>query len=284
VLHSVDAADDIPPPAPPPRNAPLPDQGGRPSLCLFLTEPARGAADSLTIAPMWPLLVRAPRGHGRPVLVLPGLLGTDSSTLPLRTYLTYLGYAVHGWALGRNHGPTAEVMEGMPSAVWRLYRHYQQPVALVGWSLGGIYARHLARITPDLVRQVITLGSPFAMSNPHQTRAMRAYSLRANRHVVDDERAGRPEPDRTPLPVPSTSVYSRKDGIVAWQTCREDPGPHSENVAVRCSHLGFGHRASVLWLVADRLAQEPDQWRPFTPPRMLRPMYPADVTGTVAVS
>jgi len=234
----------------------------------------------MTLLPYLPWLARAPHGHGQPVLVLPGLLATDNSTVALRRYLTFLGYAVHGWGLGRNRGPTLSVMEGMPSAVWQLYRRYQEPVALIGWSLGGIYARHLARITPDLISQVITLGSPYAMSDPHQTRAMPAYNRHAATHVVSDELAGRPEPDDRPLPVPSTSVYSRSDGIVAWQTCREQPGPTNENVAVRCSHLGFGHSAPVLWLVADRLAQWPGQWQPFRPPCSARALYRADCKGS----
>ncbi len=246
-------------------------QPARPSLGLFVSEPARSVADLAGLLVTVPWLRQAPRGDGHPVLVLPGLLATDVSTWPLRRFLRHLGYPVYGWELGRNHGPTAAIVAGMPGAVRRLTTRHDEPLTLIGWSLGGIYARQLARSMPQLVRQVITLGSPFAMTDPSQTRAQPAFQRYSHRHVAD-----RPRPDRRPLPVPSTAVYSRSDGIVAWPACREDPGPHCESVAVHCSHLGFGHHPSVMWLVADRLAQPRDDWRPFVPPPRLRALYPPD--------
>jgi pimeloyl-ACP methyl ester carboxylesterase len=222
----------------------------RPSLGWYLTEPGRSAVDlgSLMISSPW--LAAAPHGDGHPVLVLPGLLATDTSTLVLRRFLRHLGYSVHGWKLGRNLGPTAATAAGMPLALQGLAESSAQPVSVIGWSLGGIYARQLARKAPSLVRQVITLGSPYAMTDPGHARAV--------------------------LQVPTTSIYSKSDGIVAWQTCREAPGPIAENIAVRCSHLGFGHNPAVLWAVADRLAQDADQRQPFIAPRVLRALYPED--------
>jgi pimeloyl-ACP methyl ester carboxylesterase len=173
------------------------------------------------------------------VLVLPGLLASDMSTRVLRTWLSRLGYPVVGWALGRNRGPTQEVLDELPRLLHRLTREHGAPVSVVGWSLGGIYARRLAQRTPRQVRQVISLGSPFS-------------------------RAGRPL--ARPLRVPSTAVYSRWDGVVDWRACRQETGPTSENVAVRASHLGMGHDPAVLWVIADRLAQPRDGWQPFRRP------------------
>lgn len=244
-----------------------------PPLTLFLSEPPRSALDVAALLVASPWLRRAPRGHGGAVLVLPGLLATDASTWALRRFLGHLGYAVYGWELGRNRGPTPEIVAGIPGALDRLSGQHNGPVALIGWSLGGIYARQQGHRTPEQVRQVITLGSPYAMTDVRQTRASPAFNRSAHRHVT-----GIPQLDRRPLPMPATSLYSRSDGIVAWQACREQPGPRRENIVVRCSHLGFGHHPAVLWAVADRLAQPTGDWQPFVPPPRLRALYGRDVS------
>jgi pimeloyl-ACP methyl ester carboxylesterase len=138
-------------------------------------------------------------------------------------------------------------------------------VSVIGWSLGGIYARQLARRSPDAVRQVITLGSPIRLERHQQSNARRLFHHYADRHI--ERWAG-------PLPVPATCVYSRLDGVVAWRACLDQPSPRAENVEVRASHLGFGHHPAVLWLVADRLAQPRDAWTPFLPPRFTGLAYP----------
>lgn len=246
--------------------------GGPPSRVWFLSEPARSAADFVTLLAATPWLARAPHGDGHQVLVLPGLLATDTSTVPLRRFLRHLGYAVHGWKLGRNRGPTSAVVEDLPKAVERLSDRYSESITLIGWSLGGVYARRLARARPELVRQVITLGSPYAMTHPDQSHATNTFNRHAHRHVEDVRQILHP----LPIPVPATSIYSKSDGIVAWQTCREDPGPYRESIAVQCSHLGFGHHPAVLWLVADRLALPRGEWHPFSAPRKLRSFYGID--------
>lgn len=134
-----------------------------------------------------------------------------------------------GWALGRNHDPTQEVVDELPRLVSRLAAEHGAPVSIVGWSLGGIYARRLAQQTPRQVRQVVSLGSPFS--------------------------SGRRRRLAQPLPVPSTAVYSCSDGVVDWRDCRQNPGPDGDDVAARSSHLRMGHDPAVLWLVADRLAK-----------------------------
>jgi hypothetical protein len=243
-----------------------------PSLGLLLTEPARGLAGFATLTLVAPWLSIAPRGDGHGVLVLPGLLASDTSTTVLRRYLRLLGYQVRGWALGRNVGPTTEVLDGLPTALSGLASETGGPVSVIGWSLGGIYARELARQQPAQVRQVITLGSPFALTDPRQSHADRAYQRRASMHA-SARVPGRDEL-RRPISVPSTAVYSRRDGIVSWQACIEPATKLHSNVEVRCAHLGFGVDPATLWLIADRLAVPAGERREFRPPAGLRSLYP----------
>ena len=123
-----------------------------------------------------------------------------------------------------------------------------------------------------MVRQVITLGSPIHLAHENQSRAGRTFNRYAHLHVVPSTLPL--ESGVAVLPVPATSIYSRYDGIVAWQACLDPPSARAENIAVAASHLGFGHHPAVIWAVADRLAQPRGQWAPFRPPRTLRPLYP----------
>jgi pimeloyl-ACP methyl ester carboxylesterase len=239
----------------------------RHATLLAVTEPARTLLTAGTLAAALPLLPLAPRGEPHPVLVLPGLMASDLSTRVLRGWLRRLGYPVVGWALGRNRGPTQEVVTELPGLVDRLATEHGAPVSVVGWSLGGIYARRLATRAPDQVRQVISLGSPFALAGGpvDNSPGGRMYQRLSGRHAPS-RISGTNRALARPLPVPSTAVYSRWDGVVDWRACRQQAGPRSENVAVRSSHLGMGHDPAVLWLVADRLAQPRDAWRPFQRP------------------
>ena len=158
--------------------------GGRPAPRLLLTEPIRGLADLTALLLAAPALLTAPRGDGHGVLVFPGLLAGDASTVPLRAFLRWLGYDVRGWALGRNQGPTEAVLAGLPRAVLDHSERTGRPVSLIGWSLGGIYAREMARRHPGRVRQVITLGSPYAMHDPRQTYAYGPYQQFSSRHAL----------------------------------------------------------------------------------------------------
>ena len=146
------------------------------------------------------------------------------------------------------------------------------PVTLIGWSLGGIYARALARRTPDAVRQVLTLGSPFRLSSPDQSRAARAYDRYAHLHVEHWETPFSQETQQ--LPVPTSSIYSHFDGIVSWRACLNPPGERAENIAVMASHLGLGHHPASIWAIADRLAQPEGTWAPVRAPLVLRPAFP----------
>ncbi len=147
-----------------------------PSFVLWATDFGRALGDAGALGmSLGVLLATAPHGDGHPVFVLPGLLAGDPSTFSLRTYLTYLGYEVHGWQLGRNIGPTRHVVEGLRRRTAEIAERHGRPMSVIGWSLGGIFARELARQRPELVRQVITLGSPFRMQHPDEAPAYKAY-------------------------------------------------------------------------------------------------------------
>jgi pimeloyl-ACP methyl ester carboxylesterase len=251
-----------------------------PGLPLYLTEPGRAAADYGLYLAARPMLPRLPHGDGHPVLVLPGFLADDVSTRILRRVLRRLDYRVHGWRLGRNIGPTASCVNGLRDRMDELAERYDRPVSIIGWSLGGIFARDIARRSPGSVRQVITLGSPFRLERDSQSRATRAFERYSHLHV--EHRTLPLESETTPLPVPSTSIYSHFDGIVHWQTCLERPGERCENIAVMASHLGLGHHPAAIWAIADRLAQPEGTWSPFTPPRFLRPAFPRPALPTAA--
>ena len=250
-----------------------PADAAGPPTGLLLTEPIRGLADLAALLLAAPGLAAAPRGDGHGVLVFPGLLAGDASTAPLRAFLRRLGYQVRGWDLGRNRGPTEAVLAGLPLAVLDHAERTGRPVSLIGWSLGGIYAREMARRHPRQVRQVITLGSPFALKHPRQSHAHGPYQRLSFLHAPG-QKLPTPELRSRPIRVPSTAVYSRLDGVVAWQTCVEPETPLHQNVEVRCSHVGFGVDPATLWLIADRLAIPAGQRVPFRPPPALRPFYP----------
>ncbi len=152
----------------------------------------------------------------------------------------------------------------------RLGDRFQRPDSLIGWSLGGIFARDLARRSPDAVRPVITLGSPFQLASSSQSRATRVFERYSHLHV---EHRSLPLDDG-PLTVPATSIYSQFDGIVAWQACLDTPSSRCENIAVLASHLGLGHHPAAIWAIADRLAQRKGTWKSFKAPRFLRPAFP----------
>jgi pimeloyl-ACP methyl ester carboxylesterase len=209
-----------------------------------------------------PALARAPRGDGHTVLVFPGLAAGDTSTLPLRSYLRNLNYHVQGWEQGMNLGPRAGVMERAKEQLQKAFDTDGRKVSLVGWSLGGVYAREIAKELPNLVRGVITLGTPFA-AGPRSTNAWRIFEAVSGRDAVrETAKYNLPEAPS----VPTTSIYSRSDGIVAWQGSVQTPSRHNaqtENVEVRASHIGIGLNPVAWWVVADRLAQAQDRWAPF---------------------
>ena len=179
----------------------------------------------------------------------------------LRRFLGRLGYAVVPSGLKRNLGPRDGVLEGLRERLLATRREHGRTVSLVGWSLGGVLARELARACPDHVRQVITLGSPFTR-DVTATNATRLYEAVSGEGAHDN-----PEIRNAiagDLPVPTTSIYSRTDGIVNWQTCHLNPSDTAENIEVYlASHTGLGVNPAALWAVADRLAQAEGEFRQF---------------------
>ena len=227
----------------------------------------------------WPLLLqKAARGDGHPVMVLPGFLGGDDSTLILRRFLTRLGYVSLPWLHGRNTG-NPDLLDG---AILRFYRAHHasgEKISLIGQSLGGIYAREIARKFPDAVRCVITLGSPFAAQDdahtaiPMVTRLFESLSG----HTAEEMRQRMRDHDdpRAPLGMPSTAIYSRTDGVAYWRACMDRESELAENVEVRASHTGMAMNPDILHVIADRLAQDPDDWHRFDRSFGCRPwVYP----------
>ncbi|MDO9058666.1 MAG: alpha/beta hydrolase [Bradyrhizobium sp.] len=241
-------------------DAPPPDRLRPPGLGLLLAE-ARGIFEFNCILLLSPLLMRAPRGDGHPVLMLPGFLASDLSMAPMRRYLRELGYDSYAWKMGRNTGGVARLRLALRDRLAEIHAATGRKVSIVGWSLGGVYARDLALQAPDMVRCVVTLGSPFA-GDVKATNATRLYELLSGEGADDNPElraaiAG-------DLPVPATSIYSRTDGIVNWRTCLLRPSDTAENIEVHfASHVGLGVNPAALWAVADRLAQPEGEFRQF---------------------
>jgi pimeloyl-ACP methyl ester carboxylesterase len=243
-----------------------PSQGGghAPSPLMLCSEPVRAATELIATASLAPWAALAPAGDGHPVLVLPGLFAGDGYTTTLRLFLRSRGFAAQGWHAGLNLGHWSYLESVVLPAVERLHARHGQRVSIIGASMGGLLARAAARADPERVRCVITLGS--ALRGPH----------RAN-HVWPVYEAVTGQPAETlsqPLPpVPSTSIFSRLDGMSDWHPCVAPAGPGSESIAVTSSHHGLIHHAAALYAIADRLAQPPDAWRPFQPPRWAAALY-----------
>lgn len=237
-----------------------------PSLWLLLMEarvPWEFAA--LKLGGRW--LRRLPPGDGHAVLVFPGLGANDLSTVPLRAVLGDLGYAAQPWNCGFNLGPRPGVLHRCSERVRELRERHGRPVSLVGWSLGGLYAREVAKLAPDAVRCVITLGTPFA-GPAKANNAWRFFEF-ASGQKIDETDALRAQLRVAP-PVPTTSIYSRSDGIVAWPCSLNEEAAHTENIEVFASHVGLGLNPLALFAMADRLAQDPADWRRFDRPAALR--------------
>lgn len=231
-----------------------------PGLGLLLAE-ARGIFELNASLLLSPLLMRAPRGDGHPVLLLPGFLASDLSMAPMRRYLRELGYDAHAWRMGRNLGGLSRMRAALRDRLAEIQAAAGRKVSIVGWSLGGVYARDLALQAPDMVRYVVTLGSPFA-NDVRATNATRLYEALSGEGVEDNpELRAAISGD---LPVPTTSIYSRTDGVVNWRTCLLRPSDTAENIEVHfASHIGLGVNPAALWAVADRLAQAEGEFRQF---------------------
>ena len=198
-----------------------------------------------------PELARQPRGCDAPVLVIPGYGAGDGSTSLLRGYLGLLGYRVEGWGLGRNRGNVGVLIPRVADLVETRASEQGKPLRLVGWSLGGYLAREAARERPGAVDRIVTFGSP-VVGGPKYTATAGAYRRRGyDLDAIEAEVAAR---ERTPITVPITAIYTRRDHVVAWQACIDRSSPNVEHVEVRSTHLGLGVDPEVFRIIADRLA------------------------------
>ena len=247
-----------------------------PSRLLALTELPRALAELGALPWFAPLLLNAPRGDGHPVLVLPGFVTSDVSTGLLRRYLELLGYAPYGWELGRNLGPKAIGKQGerLIARLEDIHAETGRKVSLVGWSLGGVMARQVARRRPGMVRQIITLGSPFT-GDPRASTVWKAYEVLTDHRLNDPDTQDQLRESAEAPPVPSTAIFTKADGIVSWHNCREAEAAVTDNIEVHGSHCGLGVNASVLYAIADRLAQPDGEWAPFRRDGLRALIYPS---------
>lgn len=227
-----------------------------PPISFAMAEPWRSAGEFAALFLAAPGLMAAPRGDGHSVLVLPGFGATDLSTLTLRRYLDFLGYRSASWTLGRNMGyqTLGEAEARLRARVERLAEVSGGPISLIGWSLGGVMARHMAREHPQSIRQVITLGAPFT-GNPTATTVRELYEYFSGESFDSPDVQMAWQANRAPPPLPTTSIYSKTDGITAWQNCLETETDFAENVEVFGSHVGLPHNPMVLNAIANRLAR-----------------------------
>ena len=231
-----------------------------PSLGLMLAE-LRGIFEFNSSLLLSPLLMRAPGGDGHPVLTLPGFLASDLSMAPMRRYLKELGYDTYAWQMGRNTGGVTRMRAALRDRLAEIHAATGRKVSLVGWSLGGIYARDLALHAPEMVRYVVSLGSPFS-GDVRATNATRLYEAMSGEAVQDNSELR--QAIAGDLPVPTSSIYSRTDGVVNWRTCRLRASETAENIEVYlASHVGLGVNSAALWATADRLAQPEGQFTQF---------------------
>jgi pimeloyl-ACP methyl ester carboxylesterase len=219
----------------------------------------RAPLEYFSMLAAYPWLRSLPRGNGHPVMVFPGMGASDMTTWPLRGFLQSLGYVTQAWGQGLNLGPKRGVLERCADDIRAFSESTGQPVSLIGWSLGGIYAREMAKGQPSLVRCVVTLGTPFT-GHPKATNAWRIYEWMTGTRVGDPALMAQV---RKAPPVPTTSIYSRTDGVVSWRCSLNEPGPLTENIEVHASHVGMGMNPLALYAIADRLGQGIGRWQPF---------------------
>jgi pimeloyl-ACP methyl ester carboxylesterase len=234
----------------------------KPSLLLTAAEMARLSVEYPTSLLIDAVTPSRSTGEGRPVLVLPGFYAGDEATRRLRAHLDKLGYVSYGWGLGRNHGLTDAIVDGVLARLEEVHDRHGEPVSLVGWSFGGLLARYAALERPSLVRQVICLGSPWRPQG-ERTRTTFLFERAAARHGLSLRAREIVDGLRGQLPVLCTAIYSRTDGIVPWRGCALDEGERCENVEVVSSHIGLVSNPLALAAVADRLAQDPVDPEPF---------------------
>lgn len=241
-----------------------------PPLLWTALDAPRALFESCCLWNYFPWLSTVPKGDGHPVMVIPGFLGNDLYNRPLVTYLRKIGYHATGWKQGRNIGHGLLDPDLLTQRVKKLYGHENRKVTLVGHSLGGVYAREIAKLVPDEIRQVITLGSPFGDGRRSASRLDSIYQKVSPHKGIDDDKNW-----SEPPPVPTTAIYSRTDGLVDWRVTLQRSGhEQTENVEVCGSHNGLTLNPLVWLALADRLALDMNNWQPFKRRFMWQFAYP----------
>jgi len=231
-----------------------------PSLIYTLLE-FRWVAELAAHSILKPYLASLEKGDGHTVIVIPGFLASHVSTRPLRRCLSALNYNAVDWGLGRNLYFNDKVESELATLLRSEFESSQQKVSIIGWSLGGVFAREIARSLPQHVRNVISLGSPITGAR-HAALARPVFELING--LPDSERQRRIDNLHVPPPVPTTAIYSKTDGIVHWHGALQSTNAISENIRVHSSHLGMSSNPLVMYVLADRLAQAEDDWKPFS--------------------
>jgi hypothetical protein len=236
----------------------------KPSKFLLYSDAVRAAFEVASSRVFHSFKKYKKNGDGHPVLVIPGFLGSDYSTAYLRKFIDHLGYHAYDWGLDRNLADFDD-LEFLALKIDSLFHKHHAKVSLIGWSLGGVYARQLAKEKKNRVRQVITLGSPFNGANePNNIRWLFDNVKEWKGSTKLDEKTIVDLPK--PAPVPTTAIYSKEDGVVPWEVCmeKEEDAIH-QNIQVHGSHLGFGSNPSAFHIIADRLQYQEENWTHFKP-------------------
>ncbi len=235
-----------------------------PPLLLALLEAPRALTEASALWPTGRFLSNLEEGDGHTVMTVPGFMASDRSTRVIRRYLRDWGYDAHRWDLGRNFG----IMQGgdlegaLDARLHSLYKASGRKVSLVGWSLGGLLARETARRNPEMVRNIVTLGSP--LGDPKGTNVWRFYEFISGMRVTDEQIRRRVAKLRMPIDgVPTTAIYSKSDAVVSWKIAQLPTCEMVESIGVSTSHLGMGFNPAVLYAIADRLRQAEGSWKPF---------------------
>lgn len=198
-----------------------------------------------------PELSRLKTNKPRKIIVMPGFGANDFSTIPIRSYLSSMGHQVQGWNRGLNIKDVEETLHELVEDIEKRTRDAAMPIVLVGWSLGGYLAREVARDLPDRVEQVFTLGSPI-IGGPKYTQLAPLY--RAQEMDLDwIEQAIAKREDDAQLTTPITAIYSKTDGVVAWQACIDKKSPNVEHIEVNASHIGLGISADSFKIIGAKL-------------------------------
>ena len=256
--------------------ATAPSRKGPPRTLHSLLE-LRAALELAMLPQALPFLLRAPRGDGHPVLLVPGFLSSEIPLTAMKAFLRNRGYVVETWGFGRNVGLQRKHVAALEQKVRFLHHRHGRKVSLVGWSLGGVFALYGAHQAPECVRSIVTLGSPVSVDpegsqSPPLVKALYrliAHPIGPTAHAMQPR--ARKLRGRAPPELPVSCLYSLGDGVVPPQeaTIEGDPALH-ENIRIPGSHLGLGFNALALWIVADRLAQPEGQWKPFERDNLLR--------------